>query len=57
MAMSGDITCGDNPELVAMSGDIKCGDNPDLSKNVDGNYEFEVDVPPKMNNSEWIHEF
>ena len=34
---------------MAMSGDIKCKDNP-----VDGNYEFDVDVSPKMNNSEWI---
>ena len=32
-----------------MSGDIKCKDNP-----VDGNYELDVDVSPKMNNSEWI---
>ena len=32
-----------------MRGDIKCKDNP-----VDGNYEFDVDVSPKMINSEWI---
>ena len=29
-------------------------DNPELPQNVDGNYEFDVDVSPKMNNSEWI---
>ena len=34
---------------MAMSGDIKCKYNP-----VDGSYEFDVDVSPKMNNSEWI---
>ena len=37
----------ENKCSMAMSGDIKCKDNP-----VDGNYEF--DVSPKMNNSEWI---
>ena len=39
---------------MAMSGDIKCKDNPALPQNVDGNYEFDVDVSPKINNSEWI---
>ena len=39
----------ENKCLMAMSGDIKCKDNP-----VDGNYEFDVHVSPKMNNSEWI---
>ena len=39
----------ENKCSMAMSGDIKCKDNP-----VDGNYEFDVDVSPKMNNSEWI---
>ena len=39
----------ENKCSMAMNGDIKCKDNP-----VDGNYEFDVDVSPKMNNSEWI---
>ena len=38
---------------MAMNGDNKCRDNPELPQNVDGNYEFDVDVLPKMNN--WIN--
>ena len=39
---------------MAMSGDVNCIDNTESPQNVDRNYEFDVNVSPKISNSEWI---